>query len=70
MHGPWVNVFDHFDPVVGLTPHLRYHFKHEEEEKVVDVNEQNWGKWRHDIAKYLRGPMLRSHVGDMLRLEP
>lgn len=67
--GQWVNVFDHFDPVVGLYPHLTYHFRRHREEAVVDINEQNWGKWRHDISKYLRGPLLRDHVAAMLGVE-
>jgi len=69
VRGRWVNVFDHFDPVVGVYPHLTHHFRRDGEEEVVDVNEQNWGKWRHDIAKYMRGPILRTHIGEMLELE-
>lgn len=64
--GPWVNVFDHFDPVVGVYPHLAFLYRRGGESAVVDVNEENWGKWRHDIAKYLRGERLRKELAGLL----
>lgn len=62
----WVNVFDRLDPVVGMYPHLKYLYRRQGSEHVVDVNEQNWGTWRHDIAKYLRGDELRAHLAQLL----
>ncbi len=66
LRGAWVNVFDHFDPVVGSLPHIRRLYLEKGRETVVDVNEQNWGKWRHNISKYLRGPVLRDHLTEMV----
>lgn len=68
LDGAWVNVFDHFDPVVGMYPHLAFLYRRNGESAVVDVNEENWGKWRHDIAKYLRGERLRKELAGLLRL--
>jgi hypothetical protein len=66
LSGPWINVYDMFDPVVGSLPHLRRLYMKQGQELVVDVNEQNWGKWRHSISKYLRGPELRRYLNDLL----
>ncbi len=66
LNGPWINVFDHFDPVVGSLPHVKRFYMKGGEEVVLDLNEQNWGKWRHNISKYLRGPELRKHLVDLL----
>jgi predicted alpha/beta hydrolase family esterase len=66
LRGPWINVFDHFDPVVGVLPHLTRLYRRSGEDAVVDVNEQNWGKWRHNISKYLRGPQLRENLVQLL----
>ena len=66
MNGPWINVFDHFDPVVGSLPHVKRFYMKDGKEVVLDINEQNWGKWRHNISKYLRGPELRKHLTDLL----
>jgi predicted alpha/beta hydrolase family esterase len=66
LRGDWVNVFDHFDPVVGPTPHLGFRYKDQGAERVMDLNEQNWGRWRHDITKYLHGPQLRKELERLL----
>ncbi len=66
LNGPWINVFDHFDPVVGALPHIRRLYKKHGVEAVLDVNEQNWGKWRHNITKYLQGAQLRAHMMGLL----
>jgi hypothetical protein len=34
----------------------------------VDLNEQSWGAWRHDVSKYLAGAELRKRVAAMLEL--
>ncbi len=64
--GSWVNVFDHFDPVVGALPHIGSFYENDGRRVVVDVNEQNWGKWRHSIDNYLQGPLLRRNLAEML----
>jgi hypothetical protein len=66
--GRWVNVYDQFDPVAGFDPHLANDYKRGGAEVVEDINEQNWGKWRHDITKYLQGPRLRGTLKQLLGL--
>jgi len=69
VRGPWVNVFDTLDPVAGLDPKFAHDYRRDGEEVVDDVNEQNHGKWRHDIGKYLGGAELRRKLRELLRLE-
>ncbi len=64
--GEWINVYDRLDPVVGMYPHLKYTYRKAGVEQVIDLNEQNWGTWRHDIAKYLHGPKLRASLAALL----
>jgi hypothetical protein len=66
--GGWVNVYDRFDPVVGLDPNFANDFRREGREVVEDVNEQNWGTWRHSISKYLQGSKLRARLAGLLKL--
>ena len=66
LQGPWVNIFDHFDPVVGALPHIRTFYEKDGTPVAVDINEQNWGKWRHSVSKYLQGPLLRRNLIEML----
>ena len=60
--GDWVNVYDPFDVVARADPKLANDFKKGGEEAVVDVKEENWGKWRHSATKYFKGPKLRAHL--------
>jgi hypothetical protein len=62
LRGDWVNVFDAFDPVARLDPRLANDFRKSGKEAVIDVQEENWGTWRHSATKYLKGPMLRAHL--------
>ena len=64
----WVNVYDDLDPVAGLDPIVANDYKRSGESAVIDVNEQNWGKWRHSVTKYLAGKQLRQELGSMLAL--
>lgn len=64
--GPWVNIFDHFDPVAGALPHIRKFYEKDGQPAAMDINEQNWGKWRHSVSKYLQGPLLRRNLIEML----
>jgi pimeloyl-ACP methyl ester carboxylesterase len=60
--GDWVNVYDPFDVVSRLDPKLANDFKKNGERAVIDVKEENWGKWRHSATKYLKGSGLRGHL--------
>jgi len=62
LQGDWVNVYDPYDVVSRLDPKLAGDFRQAGVEKVIDVREENWGKWRHSATKYFKGPQLRSHL--------
>ena len=64
----WVNVFDKLDPVAGFDPNIRNDFKLDGRVKVEDINEQNYGRWRHNISKYLGGSELRNALRRQLDL--
>jgi hypothetical protein len=68
--GAWINVYDRFDPVAGLDPNLANDYRRGGGGVVRDVNEQNFGKWRHDISKYLGGAKLRGALRELLGLPP
>lgn len=65
LKGAWVNVYDPFDAVARLDPKLASDYKQNAKEVVIDVEESNWGVWRHSATKYLKGPALRKHLRDL-----
>jgi hypothetical protein len=68
--GSWVNVYDRLDPVAGFDPNFANDYRQGGVRKVEDINEQNWGSWRHDIAKYLQGPKLVAALKQQLGFAP
>ena len=70
LEGPWINIFDPLDPVVGFDPHFANDYLRDGVEVVVDVRESNWGQWRHNIVKYLGGPRLRAELKRLLAGAP
>jgi predicted alpha/beta hydrolase family esterase len=68
VRGRWVNVYDKLDPVAGFDPNFANDFRRNSQSKVEDINEQNYGSWRHDISKYMRGPRLRQALRELLDL--
>jgi hypothetical protein len=62
LHGDWVNVYDPFDVVARLDPKLANDFKKNGVETIIDVMEENWGRWRHSATKYFKRPKLRNHL--------
>jgi hypothetical protein len=68
VRGGWVNVYDHLDPVAGFDPAFGNDYRRGGKTVVDDLNEQNSGSWRHDIAKYLRGARLREKFRGLLGL--
>jgi len=66
LDGRWVNVFDRLDPVVGLDPKFANDYRRRGENVVEDIEEPNWGKWRHSVSKYLQGKKLRGALREML----
>jgi hypothetical protein len=67
--GEWVNVFDRLDVVAGVDPMIGRDFRHDGEIKVRDIEEPNWGTWRHSVSKYLQGRQLREALARMLGTE-
>jgi hypothetical protein len=64
----WVNIYDRFDPVAGLDPSFANDYRSGGADRVIDINEQSWGPWRHSVLKYLAGPRFREELGSMLGL--
>ena len=62
----WINVYDRLDPVAGFDPVFTNDYRDNGTERVVDINEQNSGKWRHNISKYLGGQKLRDALTGQL----
>lgn len=62
LRGDWINVYDSFDLVARPDPILANDFRKAGSNVVIDVNEENWGTWRHSATKYLKGPQLRAHL--------
>jgi V8-like Glu-specific endopeptidase/pimeloyl-ACP methyl ester carboxylesterase len=66
LKGPWINIYDPLDPVVGFDPRFADDYLREGTEVIVDIRESSWGKWRHNIVKYLSGPRLRTELKRLL----
>lgn len=62
LRGDWVNVYDPFDLVARPDPCLANDFRKNGLKAVIDVEESNWGRWRHSATKYFKGPKLRKHL--------
>jgi hypothetical protein len=64
--GQWVNVFDRLDPVAGFAPWLASDYQRGGNKVIRDVDEPNYGRWRHSISKYLGGVKLRAALEELL----
>ena len=53
--------------MVGFDPRFANDYLRDGAEVVVDIRESSWGKWRHNIVKYLSGPRLRAEVKRLLQ---
>jgi hypothetical protein len=49
-----------------LDPRFANDYLRDGAEVVVDIRESSWGKWRHNIVKYLSGPRLRIELKRLL----
>jgi hypothetical protein len=63
----WINIFDPLDPVVGFDPKFANDYKRDGKNVIKDIQESNWGRWRHNIVKYLSGPKLRAELREALK---
>jgi len=68
LRGPWVNIFDELDPVAGVDSRIARHYQRKSKTVIEDIHEPNYGGWRHDIHKYLRGAMFRTRLEGLLGL--
>jgi hypothetical protein len=68
VRGDWINLYDRFDPVAGFDPHFADDFRRQGRPVLRDVNEQNYGKWRHSAGKYLGGSLLGATLRTLLGL--
>jgi predicted alpha/beta hydrolase family esterase len=64
--GRWVNVYDRLDLVAAADPELSDDYQRDGARVVVDVDEPNYGRWRHDIGKYFAGGRLRAELAGLL----
>jgi hypothetical protein len=69
LRGPWVNVFDRLDLVAAADPCLANDYRHEGRAVVEDLEEPNWGQWRHSISKYLQGRRFRTRLAQLLKVD-
>jgi hypothetical protein len=69
IRGQWINVFDPLDVVAGADPHLANDYRQAGRPAVEDLREDNWGKWRHSISKYLQGEKLREKLAAALQVD-
>ena len=69
LEGRWLNVYDPRDIVVAAAdPKLANDYRREDASVVIDLREDHYGRWRHDIGKYLAGPKLRRELAGLLGL--
>lgn len=62
----WVNVFDPMDPICGADPRFANDYSPVDGKKVEDLEESNWGNWRHTITHYLAGARFRGALAGAL----
>jgi hypothetical protein len=65
----WVNVFDPMDPICGADPHFANDYALVDGKKVEDLEESNWGNWRHTITHYLAGVRFRGALANTLGID-
>ncbi len=69
LKGPWVNVFDRLDLVAAADPSIANDYRQNGRAVIEDLEEPNWGEWRHSISKYLQGKKLRTRLAQMLKAD-
>ncbi|WP_271009038.1 PGAP1-like alpha/beta domain-containing protein [Paucibacter sp. B51] len=65
----WVNVFDPKDPICGVDPRFANDYTVVDGKKVEDLEESNWGSWRHTITHYLAGVRFRGALAGALGID-
>jgi hypothetical protein len=65
----WINIYDRLDPVCGFDPQLANDYRERDAGVVKDLVVENDGAWRHSATKYLRQPVFRESLRNMLELQ-
>jgi hypothetical protein len=65
----WINVFDPMDPICGADPRFANDYTPVGGRKVEDLEESNWGNWRHTITHYLAGVRFRGALANTLGID-
>jgi hypothetical protein len=64
----WINVYDPLDPVCGADPKLANDYAPVAGRSVIDIEESNWGSWRHTITHYFAGGRFRARLIEALEI--
>lgn len=65
----WVNVFDPQDLICRADPRFSNDFALVDGKKIEDVEESNWGNWRHTMTHYLAGVRFRTALAGSLGVD-
>jgi pimeloyl-ACP methyl ester carboxylesterase len=65
----WINVYDPLDPVCGADPRFANDYAAVDGKAPRDIQESNWGSWRHTITHYLAGSTLRQELRQAIERE-
>lgn len=66
--GRWINIYDPLDPICGAAPKMDDYAPFQDR-KVEDVQERNWGSWRHTITHYFAGRKFRALLAGVLGVQ-
>ena len=64
--GRWINVYDPLDPICGADPRFSNDYTNVDGKNVEDIEESNWGNWRHTVTHYLAGVKFRAALAASL----
>jgi Lecithin:cholesterol acyltransferase len=66
--GRWINIYDSMDPIAADAV-LADDYAVVDGKKIEDIEESNWGSWRHTITHYLAGVKLRATLNKACGLD-
>jgi hypothetical protein len=61
-----VNIFDRLDAVCGADPAFSSNYAAVDGKRIRDLEEANWGSWRHTATHYLSGIKFRAELAAAL----
>lgn len=65
----WINVYDPLDPVCAADPRFANDYQEVDGKCVEDMQESNWGSWRHTVTHYFAGKLLRARLAESLGVQ-